>query len=421
MSEYFLSRYCETRKTGIDPRSFPAEPFYYYSLPDFDEGKGVAATLGRQIESHKFLVRNESLLISKLNPRIRRVWLVRNDERFRSVASTEFVNLEAHAECSLDFLYYFLQNDDVFSRLEAEAVGTTNSHVRFKPDLILRLPASFPQKTVQRKIARILTTLDELIQKTEALIAKYQAIKQGMMHDLFTHGVDSCGHLRPTYDEAPELYKESELGWIPREWEVCQWKDFVTKWSYGPRFSAKNYSDFGNVRTIRGTDFTNDGSIYYRQVPLALLPQRMVPWHELKQNDLVIVTTADCGVSAVFEEQECPFIASAYAVAYRLDDSVNPHFINYCMRTYKAKRQVNKYIRQGTVGNLPGSDVLAFLIAQPIASEQDACVKRLESLSERVRREQDNLQKLSIIKTGLMQDLLTGKVRVKVDEEAEDV
>ena len=62
--------------------------------------------------------------------------------------------------------------------------------------------------------------MDNLIEKTEALIAKYQAIKQGMMHDLFTRGVDEHGHLRPTHDEAPELYKQSELGWIPKEWEV---------------------------------------------------------------------------------------------------------------------------------------------------------------------------------------------------------
>ena len=77
-----------------------------------------------------------------------------------------------------------------------------------------------PSLLEQRKIARILTTLDNLIEKTEALIAKYQAIKQGMMHDLFTRGVDAHGHLRPPQAEAPDLYKQSELGWIPKEWEV---------------------------------------------------------------------------------------------------------------------------------------------------------------------------------------------------------
>jgi len=48
------------------------------------------------------------------------------------------------------------------------------------------------------------------------------------MHDLFTRGVDEHGHLRPSYAEAPELYKESELGWIPKEWGTRTLNDVVS-------------------------------------------------------------------------------------------------------------------------------------------------------------------------------------------------
>jgi len=81
---------------------------------------------------------------------------------------------------------------------------------------LFRIP--WPSPKQRAGIARILTTQDNLIEKTEALIAKYQAMKQGMMHDLFTRGVDEHGHLRPSYAEAPDFYKQSELGWIPKEW-----------------------------------------------------------------------------------------------------------------------------------------------------------------------------------------------------------
>ena len=74
----------------------------------------------------------------------------------------------------------------------------------------------------QRRIAEILSTVDEAIEQTEALIAKYQQIKAGLMHDLFTRGVTPDGHLRPTRTQAPHLYKESPLGWIPKEWEVVR-------------------------------------------------------------------------------------------------------------------------------------------------------------------------------------------------------
>ena len=79
---------------------------------------------------------------------------------------------------------------------------------------------SCPRLPEQRKIARILSTVDDLIERTEALIAKYRAIKQGLMHDLLTRGVDASGRLRPPREEAPGLYRESAVGWVPREWET---------------------------------------------------------------------------------------------------------------------------------------------------------------------------------------------------------
>jgi type I restriction enzyme S subunit len=77
-----------------------------------------------------------------------------------------------------------------------------------------------PRHSEQKRIAEILSTVDEAIEQTEALIAKYQQIKAGLMHDLFTRGVTPDGRLRPTRILAPHLYKESPLGWIPKEWEV---------------------------------------------------------------------------------------------------------------------------------------------------------------------------------------------------------
>ncbi len=82
------------------------------------------------------------------------------------------------------------------------------------------MPIAAPALALQRRIAEILSTVDEAIEQTEALIAKTQQIKVGLMHDLFTRGVTANGQLRPARDEAPQLYKKSPLGWIPKEWEV---------------------------------------------------------------------------------------------------------------------------------------------------------------------------------------------------------
>lgn len=92
-----------------------------------------------------------------------------------------------------------------------------------------RISLPFPPLPIQRKIARILSTIDGQIEKTEAIIAKYQAVKQGMLQDLFTRGIDvSTGQLRPRYEDAPDLYQESPLGMIPREWEVVKLGELAT-------------------------------------------------------------------------------------------------------------------------------------------------------------------------------------------------
>ena len=135
----------------------------------------------------------------------------------------------------------------------------------------------------------------------------------------------------------------------------------------------------------------------------------------------VIITTADCGLTAVFKKpkNEVNFIPSAYAVKFRFTENVNSYFIKYFMSTDCAKRQVNKFVRQGTLGNLPGSDILKFDIAIPSEDEQNVIVERLLTIDSKIYKEQDYLEKLQQIKSGLMADLLSGKKLVSVPNEME--
>ncbi len=103
-----------------------------------------------------------------------------------------------------------------------------------------------PPLPEQHKIARILSTVDEQIERTEALIAKYQAMKQGLMNDLLTRGVDRQGRLRSPREQAPELYKWSAMGWAPRGWEVETIRtaiDFITDYRLLPRSSGQTSSN----------------------------------------------------------------------------------------------------------------------------------------------------------------------------------
>src|SRR5690606_1384502 len=100
------------------------------------------------------------------------------------------------------------------------------------------------------------------------------------------------------------------------------------------------------------------GEILYDQVPLAQLAAETVNNHRLEEGDLVMITTADCGLTGVFRKQEIAYIPSAYAVKLKLKDSANPYYFKFLFQTKIAKTQVNRFIRKATVANLPGSDIL---------------------------------------------------------------
>jgi len=120
------------------------------------------------------------------------------------------------AEINIEYFYYFLF--PFLSDVWEKTTATTVKHLSTYD--VSEAEVEFPKLEIQTKIAKILSTADAVIEKTQSAIAKYEAIKQGMLQDLFTRGIDlKTNKLRPRYEDAPGLYKESKLGMIPREWE----------------------------------------------------------------------------------------------------------------------------------------------------------------------------------------------------------
>ena len=194
---------------------------------------------------------------------------------------------------------------------------------------------------------------------------------------------------------------------VPEGWRAAKFVDVFDNYKYGPRFSSKDYADNGNVRTIRGTDVSTSGEIQYAQVLIATIKQDVVDAHSLKQNDLVMITTADCGATAVFNKQNIPYIASAYAIKLTPTKKIESKYILYFMQTPEAKRQVDSLVRKGTVANLPGSDVMNLRFMCPPLPEQQKIAAILSSVDEVIEKTQAQINKLKDLKTGMMQELLS--------------
>ncbi|HIF9407254.1 TPA: restriction endonuclease subunit S [Photobacterium damselae] len=191
--------------------------------------------------------------------------------------------------------------------------------------------------------------------------------------------------------------------------ELSYFGELVNDITYGPRFSAEDYCSDGNVRTIRGTDMGANGEIKYHQVPTAQLDEKTVDRHELKDGDLVMITTADCGVTSVYREQPIKHICSAYAVKISMNTNASSTYFKYFYQTDKAQYEVSRFIRKATVSNLPGSDINRIRHYPPSLPEQQKIASFLSKVDEKITLLTEKKGKLTEYKKGVMQQLFNGK------------
>jgi type I restriction enzyme S subunit len=131
-------------RVAVNPGRHPEEFFDHYSLPAFDDGRSPKTETGSAIMSNKFLVESDSVLLSKLNPHIPRVWFPDLDTKRRSVCSTEFMVARATAGVSREYLFS-LFTDPYFASIYGTLVsGTTGSHQRIGPDSFIAMQVVVP-------------------------------------------------------------------------------------------------------------------------------------------------------------------------------------------------------------------------------------------------------------------------------------
>ena len=169
----------------IDPRQQPSREFEHFSVPAYDEGEIPTVDSGSTIGSIKFVVPPQAVLISKLNPRIPRIWAPARIGG-NAIASTEFVILTPKVGTHRSFLKWLTRSMQVMGRLNLLATGTTGSHSRIHPRQIASIEVAVPSMGEQIAVAEVLDDADQEISLLGRRLAKARDIKQGMMQELLT-------------------------------------------------------------------------------------------------------------------------------------------------------------------------------------------------------------------------------------------
>ncbi len=139
-------------KNNIKPASLENKLFFHFSLPAFDNGQRPTKELGNEILSNKYQVIKNSILVSKLNPRTPRIWLIdENIDEDSSICSTEFQVLYPKEEIWRGFIYCFLKTEQAVQELAGASSGTSGSHQRVKPEDIFNLTFQYPDMNILKK------------------------------------------------------------------------------------------------------------------------------------------------------------------------------------------------------------------------------------------------------------------------------
>ncbi len=277
-----------------------------------------------------------------------------------------------------------------------------------------------PSQRIQTKIATILTGIDTAIEKTEALIAKYQQIKAGLMHDLFTRGVLPNGQLRPSREQAPELYQETAVGWIPKEWAVRNLGSMARIVS-GVTLGSKESGSGGlEVPYLRVAN-VQDGYLDLTEINTIQVTRKELEQLRLQVGDVLMNEGGDfdkLGRGAVWSGEIENCIHQNHVFRVRTDSSnLLPYFLAFYSESSFGKKYFLISSKQSTnLASINSTQLNAYPIALPAKGEQQAIIERISAANFRIEQMKAEADKLRNQKSGLMHDLLTGKVHVKVED-----
>ena len=282
--------------------------------------------------------------------------------------------------------------------------GSTIPHLYYKDYGNIKLPV--PPLPEQRKIAAILSTVDELISTTDKIIEKSKELKKGLMQKLFSEGI---GHTE---------FKDTKIGRIPKDWEVVLMKS-VCEIKGGYSFKSNLFKSEGKYQVIR------IGNLYGGQLDLNRSPAYIEETDKkyedflLKENDLISTMTGtvgkrDFGFIVKIDKEENLFLNQRVCRMRAL--MINSDFLYFSCST---TQYLDQFFLQATGGtgnqvNIGTTHIGKIKIALPPGIEQKKIADILSEADGKIEKEQTQKAQLEALKKGLMQQLLTGKKRVKV-------
>lgn len=399
----------DIRKESFDPTEIPSdETVQLYSMPAYDEGREPIETEAREVGSKKYNVPEDTILFPKLNIFLKRFWRIEHQHSHAAICSTEYWPLvpKGDVAVNIDYYYYFFNSDLFMSNPKVSLASGTDSHRRVRQGSFERAKLPVPPLQEQQKIADILTTVDEKMRKTNKLISKNQELKEGLIQDLVLRGLGN------------EDFKKVLIGprevQIPSSWSVSSISD-VAEIVNGstPKRDNPEYWE-GDIVWVTPTDVTeNDGRYisdseeYITQKGLESSSATI-----LEPGAVLMTSRATIGETVI---NRVPVTTNQGFKSFVCKDEMHNEYLYYFIQSMVD--YLTEIAGGSTFPEISKTDIANIRVPVPPVDEQKKIADIINKPYDKAIEEMELKEKLHQLKRGLMQDLLTGKVRVNTTDE----
>ena len=297
------------------------------------------------------------------------------------------------------YIYWYLNYSE--NRLKSIVQGTSiNGLLR---DDLESIAVSLPPLSEQKKIAQIISTLDDAIEKTRRIIDTIKKLKKGLMQKLFTEGV---GHTR---------FKQTKVGKIPEEWKVIKLGKIVPydkPITYGIVQAGSHVPN--GVPYIRSGDLNNPAieinSLLKTSEEIAQKYKRS----EIGVGDIIFSLIGNIGVTKVVPPELIRANLTQGTARITCRPGIFNQYLNLALQSPNVNKRINAVAKGSTFNEISLEELRKLMVPIPDINEQYKIAEILIEIDTNIEKESNHLEQLKLLKKGLMQVLLTGKLRVTV-------
>ena len=299
------------------------------------------------------------------------------------------------------FAAYALRSPLVRSQIISRGQGAVRANIG-QQDLV-RVQVALPQKNEQDRIAEALTDADALIESLEHLLTKKRQIKQGAMQELLT------GKRRLPGFQTKQGYKQTEAGVIPEDWEVTSVGDEFSI-QLGKMLDAEK--NVGSPKPFLGNRAVQWDVIDISDIGLVKLTPSDMQRFRLRGGDLLVCEGGEIGRAAIWHQpiDECYYQKALHRL--RPKRGYNVTLMLNLLRRLSSTGFLLNFVTQTSIAHLPKDKFETVPIPRPSCAEQSAIAASLSDMGGGISALADKLDKARQLKQGMMQDLLTGRVRL---------